>query len=242
MRASHQETGSLAGKWHLGQQPQFLPTARGFDQFLGLPFSVDDGTAFVSPCPPPPGSDGQIEQLDWGHADVVEVAARSALGPSLPLPLIRQHAAANESIILEQPTDLRLLTSRLTAAAINFTIATPNDQPFFIYFAFGHVHTATPNVDPDSNPYAGKQWASCSSYGRTRRGLFGDGLAEVDDAVGQVIDTLNSKGIAQNTLSLFVSDNGPSIRWGLAAGSTGIFTGAAARHADGTRYTNTAKG
>ena len=38
---------------HLGQQPEYLPTARGFDAFLGLPFSVDDGLGVVIPatCP-----------------------------------------------------------------------------------------------------------------------------------------------------------------------------------------------
>jgi hypothetical protein len=36
--------------------------------------------------------------------------------------------------------------------------------------------------------------------------------------------------------------SGPSIRWGLAAGSVGPFTGQAAMHQDGTTYTNTAKG
>ena len=31
------------GKWHQGQTPSYLPAARGFDEFYGLPFSVDDG-------------------------------------------------------------------------------------------------------------------------------------------------------------------------------------------------------
>lgn len=31
----------MAGKWHLGHLPQFLPTHRGFDEFLGLPYSHD---------------------------------------------------------------------------------------------------------------------------------------------------------------------------------------------------------
>ena len=38
------------GKWHQGQQPQYLPAARGFDEFYGLPFSVDDGIGFISSC------------------------------------------------------------------------------------------------------------------------------------------------------------------------------------------------
>eukprot|EP01052_Picozoa_sp_SAG31_P048959 SAG31_NODE_10495_length_1132_cov_0.970958_2_plen_97_part_01 len=30
----------MFGQWHLGQRPQFLPTARGFDHWLGLPYSI----------------------------------------------------------------------------------------------------------------------------------------------------------------------------------------------------------
>lgn len=56
---------------------------------------------------------------------------------------------------------------------------------------------------------------------------------------GHITKTL---GLAKNTLIMFASDNGPSIRWGLAAGSVGPFSGQAATLQDGTPYTNTAKG
>jgi hypothetical protein len=82
---------------------------------------------------------------------------------------------------------------RLTEAAIDFTTA-HRAGPFFVYFAFGHVHTATPNVDPDSNPYSGKQYAECDSYGATRRGLFGDALSEVDRAVDALVGVDGVRG------------------------------------------------
>eukprot|EP00658_Telonema_sp_P-2_P003508 TRINITY_DN11303_c0_g1_i3.p1 TRINITY_DN11303_c0_g1~~TRINITY_DN11303_c0_g1_i3.p1 ORF type:complete len:465 (-),score=95.90 TRINITY_DN11303_c0_g1_i3:653-2047(-) len=36
---------AAVGKWHLGQQKQFLPTSRGFDEYLGVPYSVDMGSS-----------------------------------------------------------------------------------------------------------------------------------------------------------------------------------------------------
>lgn len=33
------------GKWHLGDQPEFLPTSQGFDSYFGIPYSNDMGTA-----------------------------------------------------------------------------------------------------------------------------------------------------------------------------------------------------
>ena len=114
---------------HFGQQPQCLPTARGFDAFLGLPFSVDDGLGIVEPatCPNPPAA-GEAADHDeaavTGHnhsshsaptsassvtfEGIPMVGAGASLGPSLPLPLIRQ-AGKTESMIVEQPTNLRLL-------------------------------------------------------------------------------------------------------------------------------------
>ena len=31
----------IFGKWHLGDQPEFLPTRQGFDRFFGIPYSDD---------------------------------------------------------------------------------------------------------------------------------------------------------------------------------------------------------
>ena len=45
------------GKWHLGTKPTFLPTRHGFDEFLGLPYSNDNGPLHpVRPRPPCPAA------------------------------------------------------------------------------------------------------------------------------------------------------------------------------------------
>lgn len=65
----------------------------------------------------------------------------------------------------------------------------------------------------------------CAFVNSTRRGYFGDALAEVDWFAGTLYEQIQQAGIAENTLVLFASDNGPSLRWGIGAGSTGIFSG-----------------
>ena len=75
------------GKWHQGQRPQYLPNRRGFDEFLGLPASVDDAQGYLSPC------NGSAARLASARA-----AAGVGLGPLLPLPLIRQARAPSDHI------------------------------------------------------------------------------------------------------------------------------------------------
>ena len=64
----------------------------------------------------------------------------------------------------------------------------------------------------------------------------------MDDAVGSLLGVIDELGQASSTLTLFTSDNGPSLRWKGGAGTVGPFVGAAAAFANGTSYRNTAKG
>ncbi|MCI0358124.1 MAG: sulfatase [Planctomycetaceae bacterium] len=52
---------AILGKWHLGHRPQFLPARHGFDEFLGLPYSNDNGPLhpIVKGIPPLPWIDGE---------------------------------------------------------------------------------------------------------------------------------------------------------------------------------------
>lgn len=58
------------GKWHLGDQPEFMPTKQGFDYYYGLPYSNDMGTA--------------------------EDGAKSSFGKPVPKPKQNNAAATNE--------------------------------------------------------------------------------------------------------------------------------------------------
>ena len=168
------------GKWHQGQQPQYLPRERGFDRFLGLPFSVDDGEGYVSNCSftGSVSANGNTEGVVGASRHSLQSAPSKnatsvSLGPSLPLPSIRQDNST--SIIVSQPTDLVPLTEMWWNETKQFVSDYAHSElPFFAYIAFGHVHTATPNIGPL------RQYAGCAFQGRTERGPFGDALAEVD--------------------------------------------------------------
>ena len=68
------------------------------------------------------------------------------------------------------------------------------DEPFFVYLAHSMPHVPL--------------FASEAFEGRTKRGLFGDVIEEIDDTVGRVLATLERLGLDDNTLVIFTSDNG----------------------------------
>ncbi len=90
------------------------------------------------------------------------------------------------------------LTGRCTDAAISF-IQKNRQNPFLAYIPFNMPHLGI--------------HASQPFEGRSRRGLLGDVMAEIDDAVGRIRSVLTENGISKNTLIIFSSDNGPWIRF-----------------------------
>ena len=67
-------------------------------------------------------------------------------------------------------------------------------QPFFLYFAMPAPHTPWVPVKP--------------FLGRSRAGLYGDFVAQVDDSLGRVLAAIDKAGAARDTLVVFTSDNG----------------------------------
>ena len=105
-----------------------------------------------------------------------------------PLALYR-----NESII-EKPVDQSSLTQRYTNEAIKF-LKRQDEQPFFLYIAHTFPHLPL-HVSDDF-------------AGRSRAGLYGDVVEELDWSMGQIFQTLKELKLDENTLVIFTSDNGP---------------------------------
>jgi arylsulfatase A len=175
------------GKWHLGDQPEFLPTRRGFDHYLGLPYSNDMGGPNR-----PSGKKAAKKQAKKG-AD---------LRP--PLPLVRDEK------VIEAPAKQDTLTARYTEEAVKF-ISANKDHPFFLYLPHTAVHVPL-------HPGA-------AFKGKSANGAYGDWVEEVDWSVGRVLDTLRELKLAERTLVLFTSDNGPWLKQGQDGGVAGPLHG-----------------
>lgn len=104
------------GKWHVGDQPPFLPTRHGFDSSYGIPYSHDMGRQ----------RGNNILQLLRDSGVVVA-------DDNPPLPLL-----LDDEVIEEQP-DLATLTGRFVEESLRF-IRTNRSRPFFLYFAHIYVH------------------------------------------------------------------------------------------------------
>ena len=181
-------TGCI-GKWHLGDQPEFLPTRQGFDYYLGLPYSNDMG----------PAADGSKSDLGVklpeakAGADGAgnETGLTGASQP--PLPLLE-----NERVIARVRQDEQQgIVERYTTAAVKF-LRDHRDKHFFLYLPHNAVHFPL---------YPGKAFV-----GRSHNGLYGDWVEEVDWSVGQVMATLRELKLDRNTLVLFTTDNGGTPR------------------------------
>ena len=117
------------------------------------------------------------------------------------VPLMRNAA------IIERPTNQTTLTRRYTEEAVNY-IRAQKGGPFFLYLAHSMPHVPL---------FRSEQFA-----GRSARGLYGDVIEELDWSVGQIVSTLRAEGLADNTLVLFTSDNGPWLSYDEQGGSAGL--------------------
>jgi arylsulfatase A-like enzyme len=111
----------------------------------------------------------------------------------------------NDSVIEKNP-DLRQLTTRYTEAALSY-IDQQHGNPFFLYFAHAMPHVPL--------------FVSQKYEGKSLRGLYGDAVMEIDWSVGQILDRLKKYRIDEQTLIVFMSDNGPWLAYGIDGGSAG---------------------
>lgn len=204
----HGYSSAAIGKWHLGygtatESPKWRPDYAGelspgpldigFDYHFGVPANHGDLTgAFVE--------NRYVYGLRSGNIPA---------GKQLPGPSAKEADDDYQPTYEEKDTEsgraaiLPLDAPRrknervmhvLTEKASQWIERQPKDKPFFLYFTPVAVHNP---ITPDKD-LAGKSPA----------GLYGDWIHELDRSVGGILDALDKRGIADDTLVLFTSDNG----------------------------------
>lgn len=194
------------GKWHLGDQPEFLPTRQGFDYYYGLPYSNDMGPASdgakSNPGRPLPSAQEMTAKVAKARANSKANATDDETGikgtTQPPLPLLENERVIERVRGEEQFT----LTRRYTEKAVDF-IKKNAERPFFLYLP----HTAVHFPHYPAKEYQGKTGS-----------LVNDWALEVDWSVGQVLDALRELKLAERTLVVFTSDNGGPVAQGASNG------------------------
>ncbi len=117
------------------------------------------------------------------------------------LPLIEGNKVINPKV---SPADQRNLTTWYAERACKF-IEKNKDRPFFVYVPHSMCHVPL--------------YVSDKFKGKSKQGLFGDVIMEIDWSVGQILATLKRLGLDEKTFVMFTSDNGPWMSYGDHAGS-----------------------
>ena len=181
---------AVYGKWHIGDQPDTRPWARGFDESCGLMYSND------------------MWEYHPQHPDAYKTH---------PL-----HFWENGKVKIERitPKEQPMLTTWYTEHAVDF-IRRRKGEPFFLYV-------------PQSMPHV-PIFASEKFKGKSGAGLYGDVMMELDWSIGEILKALKTNGVADNTLVMLTSDNGPWISYGNHAGKTPYREAKATSFDGGTR-------
>jgi arylsulfatase len=185
------------GKNHLGDRNEFLPTAHGFDEFFGNLYHLN---AEEDPEQPnyPPAEDFPHFRERFGPRGVLRSWATEEDDPTEEP---RWGRVGKQKIEDTGPlTKKRMETcdDEFVAAAKDFIKRQHEaDKPFFCWVNTTHMHCFT-HTKPESLGQAGR-WQS----------PYHDTMIDHDKHVGELVDLLDELSIAENTIVMYSTDNGP---------------------------------
>jgi arylsulfatase A-like enzyme len=207
-------TTGIVGKWHLGlgsgeidwnQEIKPGPLELGFDYSFIIPATPDRvPCVFVE--------DHRVVNLD--PADPIRISYKAPFpgeptGKDHPELLKMKPSHGHDMAIVDGVSRIGYMqggkralwvdediADTLSSKAVRF-IEQNNHQPFFLYYPVHDIHVP--------------RMPNGRFVGKTSMGPRGDAIAELDWCVGRILQTLESQGIAHNTLIIFSSDNGPVV-------------------------------
>jgi arylsulfatase A len=186
----------IFGKWHLGDQLEFLPTRQGFDDFFGIPYSHD-----IHPFHP------RQDHFNFP-----------------PLPLYQNETVIEtdpDADYFTQEITERALQFIQKNKMKPFFLYLPYPMPHHPI----HVSPGRMGTVPDSVRLLIEQEGDTVNY-TSRTGLYPAAISEIDWSVGEIVESLESLHLDSSTLIFFTSDNGPDAAYGCEAlGSAGPLRG-----------------
>ena len=190
------------GKWHLGDLKGHLPTDQGFDKYFGIPYSND---MYIGPSQKFASNAVFREGYTLSEAKADQNFVRNAPNRATIKKRLNSVSPLFEGDeIIEYPCDQSTTTRRYFDKAIEF-VGQNKEKPFFVYI--------TPSM-PHIPLFASEQFR-----GKSKRGLYGDVVEEIDWNVGRFLNYLDQQGLAESTLVIFASDNGPWLGYKEDSGS-----------------------
>jgi len=191
LKAQGYVTGQF-GKNHFGDLDEHLPTNHGFDEFLGNLYHLNAEEEPENEDYP----DDPAFRERFGPRGVIKSSADGQIEDTGPLTKKRMETVDEETI----------------AAAIDFIErANASGEPFYVWWNGTRMHFRT-HVKEESRTKANEMYGKMDEYQA--------GMIEHDMHVGQLLDTLDKLGIADNTIVHYSTDNGPHMNtWPDAASS-----------------------
>ncbi len=168
------------GKNHLGDRDEYLPTNHGFDEFLGNLYHLNAEEEPEAPYWP---KDDQEFLKAYNPRGVIKASADGKVEDTGPLTIKRMETIDDET----------------TAAAIDFMgRQAKQNKPFFTWMNTTRMHLFT-HVRESMRGQSGMPGNE-----------YGDGMIEHDGDVGKLLKALDDLGIADNTIVVYTTDNGPN--------------------------------
>jgi arylsulfatase len=168
------------GKNHLGDKDEFLPTMHGFDEFFGNLYHLN----------------AEEEPEDVDYPDDPEFKKR--FGPRGVLHCWADGQGGQKVEDTGPLTKKRMETidDEVTEHALRFIEeAVEADKPFFLWYNTTAMHFRTHTAEKHK--------------GKSGQGFYNDAMVAHDEHIGEMLDKLDELGIAEDTIVMYSTDNGP---------------------------------
>jgi len=182
------------GKNHLGDRNEFLPTVHGFDEFYGILYHLN---ALYEPYEPDYPKDPKFFTR-FGPRGLMDCKASDKDDPTDDPRFGKMGKQVCKDTGPLTPTHMQTIDDELAVRANGYMQRQVKaDKPFFLWLNFTHMHLWT-QPKPES---LGQSGPFMSPYADT--------MIDHDKNVGQVLDKIDQLGIADNTIVIYGTDNGP---------------------------------